>query len=136
MADRNLKKLMNIDLKFKEFQITNISQFELEKIINVNMLRHQTGISQCELSFLIGQRTYHIRDCENLNNTLTYSIPQNNLFRQIFDCGIEPIVPDMNKIPKYSARISFATDEIEKIKIIKGKEKTEICGGVGKFRNH
>src|SRR5690606_20759291 len=57
------------------------------------------------------QRDFYVRDVEDLTHTLIYTIPFNNIFRQIFNCGIQAIVPDVNQKPSYTIRISEATDE-------------------------
>ncbi|MBD1421221.1 hypothetical protein [Sphingobacterium chuzhouense] len=102
---------MQAHLEFKEIQITAMPQIEVEKMLNVLVLRKRKRYSQFELSFLMGQRDFYVRDVEDLAHTLIYTIPFNNIFRQIFNCGIQAIVPDVNQKPSYKIRISEATDE-------------------------
>ncbi|PRD56709.1 hypothetical protein [Sphingobacterium gobiense] len=102
---------MQAHLEFKEIQITAMPEIEVEKMLNVLALRKRKRYSQFELSFLMGQRDFYVRDVENLAHTLIYTIPFNNIFRQIFNCGIQAIVPDVNEKPSYKIRISEAADE-------------------------
>lgn len=102
---------MQTDLEFKEIQITTMPQIEVEKMLNVLVLRKQKRYSQFELSFLMGQRDYYVRDAEDPKHTLVYTIPFTNLFRQIFNCDVQAIVPNINATPSYSIRISEAMDE-------------------------
>lgn len=104
---------MFTNLLFEELEIKAMPQIELEKMLNVLVLRKRKGYSQFELSFLMGQRDYYVRDVENPNHTLVYTVPFTNIFRQIFDCYIQAIVPDINRKPAYSIRILEATDESE-----------------------
>ncbi|PRD54698.1 hypothetical protein [Sphingobacterium gobiense] len=102
---------MHPDLEFREIQITTMPLIEVEKMLNVLLLRKQKRYSQFELSFLMGQRDYYVRDAENPKHTLVYTIPFTNVFRQIFNCDVQDIVPDINSTPKYSIRMSEVTDE-------------------------
>lgn len=86
-------------------------RIEVEKMLNVLLLRRQKHYSQFELSFLMGQRDYYVRDAEDPNHKLTYTVPFTNIFLQIFDCKVEDIVPNINQQPNYSIRISEAIDE-------------------------
>lgn len=84
---------------------------EVERMLNVLILRHEKGYNQFELAFLLGQRDLYIRDAENPNKKLTYSVAATNQFQQIFGSGIQTIVPNVNQAPTYSTRILQATDE-------------------------
>jgi len=102
---------MHTGLEFNEIQITTMPQIEVEKMLNLLILRKQKRYSQFELSFLMGQRDYYVRDVENPAHKLTYAVPFTNIFRQIFNCDVQAIVPDVNHKPSYTIRISEATDE-------------------------
>ncbi|SEL57514.1 hypothetical protein [Parapedobacter koreensis] len=102
---------MKPNLLFKELDIKAMPQIEVEKMLNVLVLRKRKGYSQFELSFLMGQRDFYVRDAENPNHTLIYAVPFTNIFRQIYGCDTKAIVPDINKKPDYSIRILEATDE-------------------------
>jgi hypothetical protein len=102
---------MSTNLLLGELDIKAMPQIEVEKMLNVLLLRKRKGYSQFELSFLMGQRDLYVRDVENPDHTLGYAIPFTNIFRQIFDCAVQAIVPDTNCRPSYSIRISGATDE-------------------------
>lgn len=102
---------MQTKLKFKIIRIKAMPQIEVEKMLNVLLLRRKKRYSQFELSFLMGQHDFYVRDAEDLAHTLVYTVPFANIFREIFDCDIQAIVPDVNQKPNYSIRISEATDE-------------------------
>lgn len=106
---------MKADLKFRIIAIKAMPQIEIEKMLNVLFLRRGKGYSQFELSFLMGQRDFYVRDVEDPNHTLIYAVPFTNLFRQIFDCEVRAIVPDINRKPSYSIRILEATDVSKKV---------------------
>ncbi|MCS4229124.1 hypothetical protein [Sphingobacterium sp. BIGb0165] len=101
---------MQVDLKFEIINITAMPRIEVEKILNVFLLRKKKGYSQFELSFLMGQRDFYVRDAEDPTHTLIYSVPFNNIFREIFDCSIEQIVPDITN-SEFTIQISVAKDE-------------------------
>lgn len=86
-------------------------QIEIEKMLNVLLLRRCKGYSQFELSFLMGQRDFYVRDVENPNHTLIYTNPFSNIFCQIFDCNTQAIIPDTNRKPSYSIRLLETTNE-------------------------
>lgn len=118
---------MSANLLLEELDIKAMPQIEVEKMLNVLLLRKNKGFSQFELSFLMGQRDFYVRDVENPNHTLVYAVPFTNIFRQIFDCDVQAIVPDINCRPRYSIRILEATDESNKtfyraVKQIEGKD--------------
>lgn len=102
---------MSANLLLEELDIKAMPQIEVEKMLNVLLLRKNKGFSQFELSFLMGQRDFYVRDVENPNHTLVYAVPFTNIFRQIFDCDVQAIVPDINCLPSYSIRILEATDD-------------------------
>ncbi|WP_211357510.1 hypothetical protein [Sphingobacterium allocomposti] len=102
---------MHTGLEFNEIQITTMPQIEVEKMLNLLILRKQKRYSQFELSFLMGQRDYYVRDVENPAHKLTYAVPFTNIFRQIFNCDVQAIVPNIIATPTSSIRISEATDE-------------------------
>lgn len=85
-------------------------RIEVEKMLNVCLLRKKRGYNQFELSFLMGQRDFYVRDAEDPTNTLIYSVPFNNIFREIFDCDIDQIVPDITN-SDYIIQISIAKNE-------------------------
>ncbi len=101
---------MQVDLKFEIINITAMPRIEVEKTLNVFLLRKKRGYSQFELSFLMGQRDFYVRDAEDLSHTLIYSVPFNNIFREIFDCDIDQIVPDITN-SDYTIQISVSKDE-------------------------
>jgi hypothetical protein len=88
-----------------------MAPIEIEKMLNVLSLRKEKGYSQFELSFLMGQRDFYVRDVEDVKHTLIYTGPFSNILRQIFNCEIQTIIPDTNRKPSYSIRILEATDE-------------------------
>lgn len=92
-----------------------MAPIEIEKMLNVLSLRKEKGYSQFELSFLMGQRDFYVRDIENPKLKLVYTPQFSNILRQIFDCEIQAIIPDTNRKPDYSIRILEATDESGKI---------------------
>lgn len=87
---------------------------EVEKMLNVFQLRQGKGYNQFEVSFLMGQRALYVRDVENPNHTLDYSVAFTNVFRQIFDCETPAIVPNVNQQPSYVIQILQAVDEADK----------------------
>ncbi len=101
---------MLVDLKFEIINITAMPRVEAEKMLNIFLLRKKRGYSQFELSFLMGQRDFYVRDSEDPTHTLIYSVPFNNIFREIFDCSIEQIVPDITQTD-YTIQISVAGNE-------------------------
>lgn len=101
---------MQVDLKFEIINITAMPRIEVEKMLDVFLLRKKKGYSQFELSFLMGQRDFYVRDAEDPTNTLIYSVPFNNIFREIFDCDIDQIVPDITN-SDYTIQMSVAKDE-------------------------
>ena len=105
---------MKLNLLFKELDIKAMPQIELEKMLNVLILRHEKGYNQFELAFLLGQRDLYIRDAEDPNKKLTYSVAATNQFRQILGSGIQTIVPNVNQQPSYAIQILQAVDEADK----------------------
>ncbi|MDM1295300.1 hypothetical protein HX021_13510 [Sphingobacterium sp. N143] len=101
---------MQVDLKFKIINITAMPRIEVEKTLNVFLLRKKRGYSQFELSFLMGQRDFYVRDAEDLTHTLIYSVPFTNIFREIFDCVIDQIVPDITN-SEYTIQISASKNK-------------------------
>lgn len=118
---------MKADLKFEIIAIIAMPQIEIEKMLNILSLRKRKGYSQFELSFLMGQRDFYVRDVEDPNHTLIYAVPFTNIFRQIFDCETQAIIPDTNQDTSYSIRILEATDESGKV-IYRAERQEE--GGV------
>ncbi len=115
---------MKADLKFEIISNKAMPPIEIEKILNVLSLRKGKAYSQFELSFLMGQRDFYVRDVEDPNHTLIYAVPFTNLFRQIFTCDIQAIIPDSNRKPSYSIRILKATDKSGKV-IYRAERKEE-----------
>lgn len=103
---------MLVDPKFEIINITAMPRIEVEKMLNIFLLRKKRGYNQFELSFLMGQRDFYVRDAENPTHTLIYSVPFNNIFREVFDCSIEQIVPDITN-SEYTIQISAARNESE-----------------------
>jgi len=101
---------MQADRKYEIINITAMPRIEAEKMLNIFLLRKKRGYSQFELSFLMGQRDFYVRDAEDPTHTLIYSVPFNNIFREIFDCSIEQIVPDITQTD-YTIQISVARNE-------------------------
>ncbi|WP_293955600.1 hypothetical protein [Sphingobacterium sp. UBA7855] len=101
---------MQADLKFEIININAMPRIEVEKMLNIFLLRKKRGYNQFELSFLMGQRDFYVRDAEDPTHTLIYSIPFNNIFREIFDCDIDQIVPDITN-SDYTIQISVAKSE-------------------------
>ncbi|VTR43681.1 hypothetical protein [Sphingobacterium thalpophilum] len=100
---------MLVDHKYEIINIIAMPRIEVEKMLNVFLLRKKKGYSQFELSFLMGQRDFYVRDAEDLSHTLIYSVPFNNIFREIFDCDIQAIVPDLTSA-NYTIQISKVND--------------------------
>ncbi|WP_313532025.1 hypothetical protein [Sphingobacterium multivorum] len=105
---------MLVDLKFEIINITAMPRIEVEKMLNIFLLRKKRGYNQFELSFLMGQRDFYVRDSEDPTHTLIYSVPFNNIFREIFDCSIEQIVPDITQTD-YTIQISVARNESDSV---------------------
>lgn len=101
---------MQADLKFEIININAMPRIEVEKMLNIFLLRKKRGYNQFELSFLMGQRDFYVRDAEDPTHTLIYSVPFNNIFREIFDCDIDPIVPDITN-SDFTIQISVAKSE-------------------------
>src|SRR5690606_21986776 len=104
---------MKPSLEYIAIIVKTMPMIEVEKMLNVLQLRQGKGYSQFEVSFLMGQRDLYVRDVENPNRTLGYSVAFTNVFRQIFDCDTPTIVPNVNREPTYSIRILQATDEAD-----------------------
>ena len=105
-----MANFMQVDLKFEIININAMPRIEVEKMLNIFLLRKKRGYNQFELSFLMGQRDFYVRDAEDPTHTLIYSVPFNNIFREIFDCSIEQIVPDITQTD-YTIQISVARNE-------------------------
>jgi len=103
---------MQANHKYEIINITAMPQIEVEKMLNVFLLRKKRGYNQFELSFLMGQRDFYVRDAEDPTHTLIYSVPFNNIFREIFNCDVQAIVPDITSA-NYAIRISMARDHSE-----------------------
>jgi len=117
------------ELEFIIESTFSMDPIELEKMINVLILRHNHGYNQFELAFLMGFRNMYIRDVENPLGTLQYSVPNNGYMMRIFKCGIEGFVPARLPITETPIhRISTATDEDGKIHF-----KAEKLGDDGKW---
>lgn len=80
-------------------------------MLNVLGLRKKKRYSQFELAFLMGQRDFYVRDAEDPMDKLMYGGHFANIFRQIFDCPLQDIIPNLNVEPSYSISISQSTDE-------------------------
>lgn len=122
---------MQDDCNYEIINITAMPRIEVEKMLNVFLLRKKRGYNQFELSFLMGQRDFYVRDAEDPTNTLIYSVPFNNIFREIFDCDIDQIVPDITN-SDYTIQISIAKNELDLVvykaeKIFKDG-RTELVG--------
>lgn len=122
---------MQDDYKYEIINITAMPRIEVEKTLNVFLLRKKRGYSQFELSFLMGQRDFYVRDAEDLSHTLIYSVSFTNIFREIFDCDIDQIVPDITN-SDYTIQISVSKDESDLVvykaeKIFKDG-RTELVG--------
>ena len=102
-----MANFMQADLKFEIININAMPRIEVEKMLNIFLLRKKRGYNQFELSFLMGQRDFYVRDAEDPTHTLIYSIPFNNIFREIFDCDIDQIVPDITN-SDYTIQLSVA----------------------------
>jgi len=107
---KEMANFMQVDLKFEIININAMPRIEVEKMLNILLLRKKRGYNQFELSFLMGQRDFYVRDAEDPTHTLIYSIPFNNIFREIFDCSIEQIVPDITN-SEFTIQISVAKSE-------------------------
>ncbi|WGQ16710.1 hypothetical protein [Sphingobacterium faecium] len=115
---------MQAQLKFKIITITAMPQIEVEKMLNVLLLRKKKGYSQFELSFLMGQRDYYVRDAEDPNHKLSYAVYFSNIFREIFNCNIQDIVPNINSTSTSYIQISLATNRNSNT-IFKAEKKQE-----------
>lgn len=109
-----MANFMQVDLKFEIININAMPRIEVEKMLNIFLLRKKRGYNQFELSFLMGQRDFYVRDAEDPTHTLIYSVPFNNIFREIFDCSIEQIVPDITQTD-YTIQISVARNESDSV---------------------
>jgi len=109
-----MANFMQADLKFEIININAMPRIEVEKMLNIFLLRKKRGYNQFELSFLMGQRDFYVRDSEDPTHTLIYSVPFNNIFREIFDCSIEQIVPDITQTD-YTIQISVARNESDSV---------------------
>ena len=105
-----MTNIMQTHLKFKIITTTAMPQIEVEKMLNVLLLRKKKGYSQFELSFLMGQRDYYVRDAEDPDHKLSYAVYFSNLFREIFNCNIQDIIPNINSASTSYIQISIATD--------------------------
>lgn len=101
--------------RFSEVEKLEMSMVEIEKMLNVFLLRTAKGYSQYELSFLLGQEDFYVRKIEDINHTLEYKIEKSNILRQIFNCGFPAIVPNTNVTPSYAIKIFEHNDETEHI---------------------
>ncbi|WP_286752159.1 MULTISPECIES: hypothetical protein [Sphingobacterium] len=99
------------NLAFKVMKSLSMSEFELFKMFNILKLRKDSGISQFEFAFLLGQRDFYIRDYERPDHTLILGHGENNTVRSIYDCRLDEIVPV--SLPKCAVRILCAMDENE-----------------------
>ncbi|WP_367211278.1 hypothetical protein [Sphingobacterium sp. R2] len=125
-----MANFMQADLKFEIININAMPRIEVEKMLNIFLLRKKRGYNQFELSFLMGQRDFYVRDAEDPTHTLIYSVPFNNIFREIFDCSIEQIVPDITQTD-YTIQISVARNESDSVvykaeKLFKDGRKIEL----------
>jgi len=109
-----MANFMQADLKFEIININAMPRIEVEKMLNIFLLRKKRGYNQFELSFLMGQRDFYVRDAEHPTHTLIYSIPFNNIFREIFDCDIDQIVPDITN-SDYTIQLSVAKNESDPV---------------------
>lgn len=96
---------------FNEVEKLEMSMVEIEKMLNVLLLRTAKGYSQYELSFLLGQEDFYVRKIEDIHHTLEYKIEKSNILRQIFNCEFPAIVPNTNLTPSYSINIFAHKDE-------------------------
>lgn len=97
--------------KFNEVEKLEMPMVEIEKMLNVFLLRTTKGYSQYELSFLLGQEDFYVRKIEDIHHTLEYKIEKSNILRQIFNCGFPAIVPNTNVTPRYKIYILEHKDE-------------------------
>lgn len=97
--------------KFEKAEKIKMSLVEVEKMLNILRMRKAKGYSQYELSFLLGQRDFYVRDIENIAHTLDYKINFSNILRQIFNCEFSDFIPNTNVKPSYTIDIFQHTDK-------------------------
>ncbi|WP_270090343.1 hypothetical protein [Sphingobacterium sp. SYP-B4668] len=97
---------------FNEVEKLEMSIVEIEKMLNVLLLRISKGYSQYELSFLLGQEDFYVRKIEGILHTLEYKIEKSNMLRQIFNCGFPAIVPNINVSPRYTIKVFEHKDDV------------------------
>src|SRR3546814_224679 len=105
---------MEPSLQYTVIIVKAMPMIEVERMLNVLGLRRKKGYNQFELAFLMGQRDLYVRDAEDPNKKLTYSVAATNQFRQIFGSGIQTIVSNVNQQPRYAIQILQAVDEADK----------------------
>lgn len=101
--------------RFSEVEKHEMPMVEIEKMLNVFLLRTAKGYSQYELSFLLGQEDFYVRKIEDITHTLEYKIEKSNILRQIFNCEFVAIVPNTNVSPSYTIKVFEHKDETERI---------------------
>src|SRR5690606_16593829 len=105
---------MEPSLQYTVIIVKAMPMIEVERMLNVLGLRREKGYNQFELAFLMGQRDLYVRDAEDPNKKLTYSVAATNQFRQILGSVIQTIVPNVNQQPSYAIQILQAVDEADK----------------------
>lgn len=101
--------------RFSEVEKLEMSMTDIEKMLNVFLLRTAKGYSQYELSFLLGQEDFYVRKIEDINHTREYKIEKSNILKQIFNCEFAAIVPNTNVSPSYTIKVFEHKDETEHI---------------------
>lgn len=102
---------MKRNLDFEILKISSMSDIELLKMLNIIKLRKKRGLSQFELSFLLGQRDLYVRDFERPDHTLILGLSENNTIRIIFKCELADFVPLNNSTINRAIRIYYHIDE-------------------------
>lgn len=101
------KLFAKFDLKRMKETMISVEAIEFEKIYMVLDLRLSAGYSAFELSFLLGRRDFYVRDTENPNHSLQYSVNETNYLRQVFKCSLKKIMP--GKVQPINATLKTVT---------------------------
>ncbi|MEN5379090.1 hypothetical protein [Sphingobacterium kitahiroshimense] len=101
---------MKRNLDFEILKISSKSDIELLKMFNIIVLRNKRGLSQFELSFLLGQRDLYVRDFERPDHTLILGLSENNTIKLIFNCELANFVPLNNSGSNSSIQIRYHID--------------------------
>ncbi|SEB05051.1 hypothetical protein [Pedobacter hartonius] len=88
-----------------------VSSIEFDKVYRVRDKRILLGISDRDLSFLLGYRATYVRDVEDPDDTLRYTPKDTNYLLSIFDCKLSEIMTDKIPEPFYRIDVEKFTNE-------------------------